>query len=72
MRADELSGTLGTVVVALDDAPEEARLELDLAVARVDGEAGAATSAGAVAELEELHTLARSAHDRLRGLQLPD
>ncbi|WP_181009810.1 TPM domain-containing protein [Ornithinimicrobium sufpigmenti] len=109
VRAEELSGTLGTLVVELDDALEEAQLELDLASARVDGQAGAATLAQAqatvrlareeavevhrrrsalslgptadltwrvppgeaVAELEELHTLTRSAHDRVRGLQLP-
>lgn len=109
VRAEELSGTLGTVVVELDDALEEAELELDLAGARVDGEAAATALAEAqervrlareeavqvhrrrselslgpttdltwrvppgeaVAELERLHTLARSARERLRGLRLP-
>lgn len=110
VRAEELSGTLGTLVVGLDDALEETRLELDLASARVDDEEAvtrladaeetvrlARTEAGevhrrraelslgpttdltwrvppdeAVAELEALHTLARTAHARLRGLRLPD
>jgi multidrug efflux pump subunit AcrA (membrane-fusion protein) len=109
VRARELSGTLGTLVVELDDALEEAQLELDLARARVEDDAARALltqareqleetradavavhrrrselSLGpttdltwrvppgeAVAELEELHTLVRSARERLRRLQLP-
>lgn len=108
-RAEELSGTLGTLVVDLDNAVEEAQLELDLAQARVDDDDSAATlqqarelveevraeavqvhrrrselslgstadltwrvpPAKAVAELEELHTLASSARERLRDLTLP-
>lgn len=108
VRAEELSGTLGTLVVDLDVALDEARLELDLARARVREDSStllaraeeqlrqarreavqvhrrrAELSLGpttdltwrvppgeAVAELEELHTLARSARERLRGLRLP-
>ncbi|WP_192498684.1 TPM domain-containing protein [Ornithinimicrobium pratense] len=109
VRAEELSGTLGSLVVELDDALEEAQLELGLAQARVEDEEAAArlreaqetvrlaeAEAGqvhrrrselslgptaaltwrvppgeAVAELEQLHTLARSTRERLRGLQLP-
>ena len=109
VRARELSGTLGTLVVELDDALEEAQLELDLARARVDDDAAQTLLAEArehvkesradavtvhrrrselslgpttdltwrvppgeaVAELEELHTLVRSARERLRRLQLP-
>lgn len=108
-RAEELSGTLGTLVVDLDDAVEEAQLELGLAEARVADDRSAATlqqarelvdevraeavqvhrrrselslgstmnltwrvpPARAVAELEELHTLASSARERLQGLTLP-
>lgn len=110
LRADELSGTLGTLVVDLDEALREIRLELDLAQARVDDDEAAqlleqaeeqtqlardeavqvhrrrselslgptsdltwrVTPGEAVRELEELHTLARSARERLRGLTLPD
>ena len=110
LRADELSGTLGTLVVDLDAALREIRLELDLAQARVDDDEAAqlleqaeeqtqlardeavqvhrrrsGLSLGptsdltwrvapgeAVRELEELHTLARSTRERLRGLTLPD
>lgn len=109
VRARELSGTLGTLVVELDDGLEEAQLELDLARARVADDAArtllaqareqleesradavqvhrrrAELSLGpttdltwrvppgeAVVELEELHTLARSARQRLRELTLP-
>lgn len=109
VRATELSGTLGSLVVALDQQLQEAVLEADLAQARVGDEEDAALLATArdtitearadavevhrrrseltlgptsdltwrvppgeaVAELEELHTLARSAQDRLRALTLP-
>lgn len=108
-RAEELSGTLGSLVVALDQQLKEAQLELDLAAARVGDPESArllataeetvataraeavevhrrreALSTGptddldwrvpparAVAELEELHTLGRTAQQRLAGLSLP-
>lgn len=108
-RATELSGTLGSLVVALDQQLQEAALELDLARARVEdaSDADLLTTAQesftaaradavqvhrrraeltlgptddltwrvppgeAVAELEALHGVARSAQDRLRSLRLP-
>lgn len=108
-RATELSGTLGSLVVALDRQLQEATLEVDLARARVTDEQDAdllttaqetvdaargdavqvhrrraeltlgptddltwrVPPAEAVAELEALHALTRSAQDRLKSLRLP-
>lgn len=56
VRAEELSGTLGSLVVALDQQLDEAQLELDLAAARVDDEDAARTLASA----QESVTVARA------------
>lgn len=69
-RAEELSGTLGSLVVALDQQLAEARLELDLAAARVHDDATATTLARARQQVDEAQAQAVELHRRRSGLSL--
>lgn len=69
-RAEELSGTLGSLVVALDQQLAEARLELDLATARVHDDATATTLARARQQVDAAQAHAVELHRRRSELSL--
>lgn len=69
-RADELSGTLGSLVVELDAAVHEAQLELDLAQARVQDDAAVQVLAQAYEQLRVARDEAGQLHRRRSELSL--